>query len=189
MASHALDPAYRRISAEEFLAMDFRGAKAELEDGIIFMMAGGNESHARIAANILAFLRAHLRGSGRRPYGSNFATRIEERTIRFPDVSVYCDRPSAPGNERKQLLGDPQVVFQVLSPSTSSHDQRVKLEEYRRLPGIQEIVIVDPDQQRVRVVRRTGAENWTDDWLAVGADAPLPSLSLSIPQAEIFARD
>lgn len=189
MATHALNPAYRRVSVEEFLAMDFGGAKAELEDGIIFMMVGGSEAHARIAANILIFLGARLRGSGCRPYGSDFATRTEERTIRFPDVSVYCNQPAAPGNERKQLLGDPQVVFEVLSPSTSSHDQRVKLEEYRRLAGTQEVVLVDPERERVRLVHRTGAENWTDDWLPTGADIHLPSLSLAIPHDEIFARD
>jgi hypothetical protein len=53
MNTVALDPAYRRISVEEFLAMDFGDAKAELEDGLIYMMAGGNEAHARIAGNSL----------------------------------------------------------------------------------------------------------------------------------------
>ena len=52
----ALDPAYRRVTVEEFLAMDLGEAKAELEDGLIYMMAGGSETHARVAANIIGFL-------------------------------------------------------------------------------------------------------------------------------------
>jgi hypothetical protein len=39
MAAIALDPAYRRVSVEEFLKMDFGGARAELEDGLIYMMS------------------------------------------------------------------------------------------------------------------------------------------------------
>jgi Uma2 family endonuclease len=189
MTAVALDPAYRRISVEEFLDMNFGGAKAELEDGLIYIMAGGSEMHARVAANIMIYLGSRLRGSGFRPYGSDFATRTAERTIRFPDVTVYCNDPSAPGNERKQLLGDPQVVVEILSPSTSSYDQKIKLEEYRALAGVQEIVLVDPQTERVRLVRRTGVAGWIDDWLDAGTDLILPSLDLTIPHAEIFARD
>lgn len=169
--------------------MDFGAAKAELEDGIIRMMAGGSEAHARIAGNIFSYLRVQLRRSGCLPYNSDFAARTDPATIRFPDVSVYCDQPAKPENARKQLLGDPRCVFEVLSPSTSSHDQRVKLDEYRALAGIHEIVFVDPDRERVRLVRRTGPENWTDDWLPSGSAVTLPSLSVAVPHEDIFARD
>ena len=63
MAQHALDPAYRRVEVDEFLQMDFPGAKAELEDSVVRMMADANEAHARIAANLIAFLLPRLRGN------------------------------------------------------------------------------------------------------------------------------
>jgi Uma2 family endonuclease len=189
MASVALDPAYRRVSVEEFLEMDFGGAKAELEDGIIFMMSGGTEAHSSVAANVLSYLRVALRGSGCRPYGSDFAARTGERTVRLPDVSVHCGNPSSDANRRKQLIGDPLVVFDVLSTSTSSHDQKVKLFEYQELAGVRDIIFVDPDHERVRQVRRTETGGWADDWLQPGGDLYLASLDLSIPYAEIFARD
>lgn len=169
--------------------MDFHGARAELDDGLIFMLAGGSEVHSRIAVNILAYLHAKLRGSGCRTYGSDLAMRTGEQTIRLPDVSVYCNNPANPENQRKQLIGDPQVVVEVLSLSTSSLDQKVKLEEYRGLAGVREIVFVDPENERVRLVCRTAPEDWNDRWLQVGADLFLPSLNLTIPHAEIFARD
>ena len=189
MASVALDPAYRRVSVEEFLAMDLGDAKAELVDGIIFMMAGGSEPHARIAINIIAFLRPKLRGSGCRPYGSDLATRTEHQTIRFPDVSIYCGLSADLINSNKQLLGDPQVVFEVLSPSTSMNDQRVKVPEYKALAGMREIVLIDPDSERIHLTARTPRNGWSDDWLNKGEDLLLPSLNLTITHAEIFARD
>jgi Uma2 family endonuclease len=189
MASIALDPAYRRISVEEFLDMDFGDAKAELEDGLIYMMAGGGEAHARIAANLIASLMPRLRGTGCRPYGSDFAAQTADRSVRFPDVSIHCNNPGSPENAQKKLLGDPRALFEVLSPSTSRHDQKTKLDEYRDLAGTQEIVFVDPESERVRLVRRTGKTGWADDWLQPGEDLHLPSLSLTIPHSEIFARD
>lgn len=189
MMNVALDPAYRRVSVEEFLEMDFGGAKAELDDGIIFMMTGGNVIHARIAANILSYLRIALRGSDCTAFGSDLAARTGDRSIRFPDVSVHCGNPSAPENDTKQLLGDPQVVIEVLSPSTSMLDQTKKLEEYRGLDGVREILLVDPRQERVRLVRRAGVEAWSDAWLSPGTDVELLSLGITLPHAEIFARD
>ena len=42
-----LDPAYRKITADEFLAMDFgTDRKFELDDGVIVMMTGGTEPHS-----------------------------------------------------------------------------------------------------------------------------------------------
>ncbi len=189
MATLALDPAYRRVSVEEFLDMDFGDAKAELEDGLIYMMAGGSEQHARIAANLVIALGVRLRGSGCRPYGSDLAARTGERTIRFPDVSVHCNDPANSGKDKEKLLGDPRVVVEVLSLSTSTKDQKEKVEEYKALSGTSEVVLVDPDRERVRRVHRTADGVWHDGWLPEGSDLHIPSLDITIPHAEIFARD
>lgn len=189
MTTVVLDPAYRRISVEEFLAMNFNDARAELVDGLVYMMAGGSEAHARIAANLIAFLRPRLRGTGCRPYGSDFATRTGPSTVRLPDVSVYCGNPGAPENARRQLLGDPLVVVEVLSPSTASIDQVEKLPEYAGLAGVCDILLVDPATERVRHVRRAPAGEWDDQWLPAGADVAIASLGITLPHAEIFARD
>ncbi len=189
MASVALDPAYRRTTIDEFLAMDIGDAKAELEDGLIYMMAGGNEAHARIAGNIIIYLGLRLRGTRCRPYGSDLAMRTGDMTVRFPDVSVYRDLPASPERDQAKLLGDPRVVFEVLSPSTKAHDQKTQLNEYRNCPGVADIIFVDPQTEQVRIVSRTERGGWTDEWLDVGNDIALPSLDLIIPRIEIFARD
>lgn len=58
------------VTTEQFLRMDFGpDKKAELDHGVVRMMAGGTAAHARVQANVLALLRAALRGTGCRPYG------------------------------------------------------------------------------------------------------------------------
>ena len=186
MASLALDPAYRRVEVDEFLLMDFGGARAELEDGIIFMMAGGTVAHARLAARIIRHLGNALDGSGCEPFGSDFAVRTAERTIRYPDVSIFC---GAPVDEDGQLAGDPRVVVEVLSPSTASHDQKVKLVEYQALAGIREILFVHPDEKWVRIVRRDGETSWSDRRLAADNILVLPSVGASLPLSLVFGGD
>ena len=184
MASIALDPAYRRVSVREFLAMDLGDAKAELVDGLILMMAGGSPRHAAIAMNLAIALGNRLRGTGCRPYGSDLAVRTGEASIRFPDVSVYCrdDNPQKPGEEK--LLGVPRVVFEVLSPSTATNDQITKLAEYRTLAGLQAVVFVDPATERMRVIATN--EKAEAPWLPAGSALDLAMLGVTVPHAEVF---
>jgi Uma2 family endonuclease len=185
----ALDPAYRRVTVEEFLRMDLGDGKAELVDGIISMMAGALNAHNAIQMNVSVALANRLRGSGCRPYGPDQAVRTGASSIRFPDVSVYCNDPASPERDREQLLGDPKVIVEVLSDSTRENDQRFKLLEYQALPGVEAILFLDPATQQVRLVARTGPGGWTDNWLDPGSDVPLTCLGITLPHSELFARD
>jgi Uma2 family endonuclease len=179
-----------RISADQFLAMEFGpDEKVELDNGIVRMMAGGTSRHAHIQGNISSFLRVSLRSTGCTPFNSDMAARTHDYSVRYPDITVYCGNPTAPEKDKAKAFTDPRVVIEVLSPSTSQHDQREKLAEYRDLASVDTILFVDPDAERIRVIQRTGPENWTDNWLASGSDVELPSLDVTLPHSEIFARD
>lgn len=186
----ASQPRYELLTAEQFLEIDFGSdKKAELDNGVIRMMAGGTEAHARIAGNIFAFLRAKLRGSGCRPYTSDMATRTHDRSVRYPDVSIFCQLDIATRPPGALAFDDPRVIFEILSAGTARTDLRVKLDEYKALPSIDTIVFVDTATERVRVVQRTGAGAWSDVQASEPLDVQLPALSVTVPHAEIFARD
>ena len=184
MATSALNPAYRSVTVQEFLELELNDAKAELVDGMIFMMAGGSMRNAAIAANLISALLIRLRGTGCRPYGSDLAVRTGEASIRFPDVSVYCRDAIRQDAGDAKLLGDPRIVFEVLSPSTASNDQITKLAEYRALAGVSGIVFVDPDNERVRLVEPDVVGEGA--WLPSGSALDLPMLGISLPHDEIF---
>ncbi len=182
----ATGPSERLLTAEEFLQIDFGAElKAELDDGVIRMMAGGARDHARIQANVLAYLRVALRGSGCRPYGSDMAVQTHERGVRYPDVTIDCGRSS--DQDTDKVLRNPRVIIEILSPSTRDVDVRVKRAEYRELNSISTIAFIDPAAQTVSVGQR-GQGKWIETLFARSA-IDLPALGLSIPHDEIFARD
>ncbi len=189
MASLALDSAYRRVSVDEFLRMDFGDAKAELIDGVIFMMAGAASQHNLISGNVFATLRTTLRGSGCRPYGSDQAVRTGGGTIRYPDVSVFCGKSSFPDDSRQLLLGEPTVVVEVLSPSTALNDSHEKLPEYCALEAMKCVVLIAPDDERIRKVERGEDGSWTDRWLRADEPLSIATLNIDLDRADIFARD
>lgn len=184
------DTLYQPITVEQFLQIDFPdGRKYELVDGAIRMMTGGTPAHARVAGNIVAFLRPQLRGTGCRAYGSDMGLRIGETNVRFPDVSIYCGNPASVEAEQQRVFDRPVVIVEVLSPSTLKADQNEKLAEYRDIPSLDTIVFVDPDTELTRIVQRLGPTAWRDDLFAQPHDVGLPALDIVIPHAEIFARD
>lgn len=185
-----LVPAFEPITADQFLAMDFGSdRKFELVDGVIRMMTRGTSTHALVAVNILSFLRTKLRGSGCRPYGSDMAVRVDETNIRYPDVSVYCGDPAARDKPEVLSFTDPSVVFEILSPSIRRVDQDDKLREYRAIPSVETIALVDTQSELSRVHQRLGPASWRDDMFAQPHDIELPSLGIVLPHAEMFARD
>lgn len=184
------DPKYRPITVEQFLSIDFGSDKKfELVDGVIQMMTGGTRGHSRVAGNLFAYLRNALRGSGCRPHGSDMGIRTADDNVRYPDVSVFCGRAETKERDRDLVADDPIVLFEVLSRFTTRQDQGDKLEQYRALPSLDTIVLVDPDNELTRIVQRLGPNSWRDDLFAAPHDVELPRLGVTIPHDEIFARD
>ena len=183
----ATQPTYPLLTADEFLEIDFGERKAELDNGVIHMMAGGTARHARVQFNILLALGEKLRGTGCTPYNSDMATRTHDLSIRYPDVTVFCGHDGPEDDERK-AFEDPRVLFEVLSGGTSRTDLRIKLPEYKLLPSVDTIVFVDIATERLRVVQRTGPNGWSEAAHDMPADVALPSLGVTLTHTEIFAR-
>ncbi len=179
---------YPLLTAREFLEIDFGEHKAELDNGVIRMMAGGTARHAAVQINLITALRQRLRGSGCAPYSSDMAVQTHDRSIRYPDVTVYCGRANSLNDDEK-AFDDPRVIFEVLSAGTARTDLRVKLPEYTALPSVDTIVFVDIASERLRIVQRTGPNGWSQQTYDEPVDVSLPSLGVTIPHDEIFARD
>ena len=96
----------RFITPEEFLAIDFGSElKAELDNGVIRMTAGGSLEHARVQMNLMRWFGTALRGSGCRPYGSDAAVRTTLWSVRYPALTIDCapDRGREVEASEKQL--------------------------------------------------------------------------------------
>lgn len=179
---------FEPITVEQFLAFESGDdRKYELVDGAIRLLAGVVRGHARISVNLLCWLGDRLRGTGFRPYSSGLALRTGEVSCRFPDVAVYPGAPFPPERDGDRLLDDPVVLIDI--SASADPDAEHRLAEYRSLPSVDTILLVDPVAERVRVIQRLGPTSWRDDLLAAAHDVELPALGLVVPHAEIFARD
>ena len=122
---------------------------SELIDGHIFMMAPPSRRHQAISRTISTKLATHLAGKRCKVYYSPFAVRLEEDTVVEPDIVVICD-PKKLTNAG--CSGAPDLIIEILSPSSIRHDKYTKFMLYLRT-GVQEYWIVDPDNNAITVCR------------------------------------
>ena len=127
----------------------------ELVDGVAFMMAGPDLAHQDIVGEVFAQLRNALQGKPCRPFVAPFDVRLpklgqsdeQTDTVVQPDVMVVCDPAKI---DRRGIRGAPDLIVEVLSPSTAGHDQVLKRRVYERA-GVQEFWLVHPTDRVVTI--------------------------------------
>lgn len=113
----------------------------ELIDGVAYNMSPAPSTrHQAIAGNFFSCLYRHLTGKTCRPFMAPTDVRLSETDVVQPDILVICD----PGKiTPSHIEGAPELVVEVLSPSTSAKDLREKKWLYQR-SGVREYIVVDP---------------------------------------------
>lgn len=131
--------------------------QAELIDGEAVMMAPPTTAHQLISGEIFRQLANYLEGKKCRAIPAPFAVRLFEKngdgpddvdTVVEPDISIVCDSSKL---DKHGCKGAPDMVVEILSPSTQRHDRLVKLGLYQRA-GVREYWIVNPGDQTVQVM-------------------------------------
>ena len=185
MASNAVT----KVTEEQYLALD-RAAefRSEFLDGEIIAMSGGSMRHARLQQNISSELYICLRGTQCEAFGPDFRVRVSRRMYAYPDVSVVCGKPIL-ADERQDILLNPVVIFEILSPSTEKYDRGVKFQLYRTIDFLKNYVLVDQNQIRIEHYSRETDNTWTlHDHDRLDDEVEIASLGVSLPLSRIYDR-
>jgi Uma2 family endonuclease len=172
---------------EEYLALEREAEfKSEYIRGEIVAMSGGTYTHALIAANVLAGLGARLRGTECHALGSDMRLLIEREGVgTYPDAMVLCGKPEF-HDSRQDVLLNPTLVLEVLSPSTEAYDRGLKFEFYRSIPTLKHVVFVAQNHMSVDVYERTDAGWVLQPALGLDAVAALQAIGVDLPLSEIY---
>ncbi|MDR1250240.1 MAG: Uma2 family endonuclease [Treponema sp.] len=125
----------------------------ELIDGKAYMMTTPSRLHQQISGELSGALWAFLKGKPCKVYAAPFSVRLHpaenlsDDTVVEPDLVVVCDSSKL---DRRGCNGAPDLVVEILSPSTSRHDRIVKFQKYRE-EGVREYWIADPEEKSLVV--------------------------------------
>jgi len=168
----------------EYVAFEnFSDARHEYLEGEIYAMAGGTEEHAVLAAAVISIIRSQL-SRGCRVATSDLRVRVSAKVATYPDATVICgDRQPAP--EDPLAVTNPLVLVEVTSHSTEQYDRGLKLQHYRTMPTLKEILIVSHREQRLSVHRRDGDE-WTVEEAVAGGSVRLESVGVRLDVDDVY---
>jgi Uma2 family endonuclease len=175
------------ITPAEYLeGEELAESRHEYCDGQVQAMSGASDRHNEIAFDVASLIKTKLKGGPCRTFLLDMKLELkpEGKTFYYyPDVFVTC----APEDADSPLIKrQPVLVMEILSPSTWRIDRGEKLQNYKTVQSISEIVFISQDWPEVIVHRRS------DDWRADSFTKPddavrFHSIDLSLALSDIYS--
>jgi len=177
------------ISAEQYLEIErFSETRHEFLDGVVYAMAGESPDHSTICYNLSGITHAQLSSKPCRGFSPNMKVRAGIGGLyAYPDLMIVCGEAKF-HDEQGDVLLNPTVIFEVLSPSTEKYDRGEKFRRYRtEIESLQDYVLVSQDQFRVEHHHREADGGWSQtEAIAKDAVVVLKSIDCTIPLTEVY---
>ena len=142
-------PQYKRNTYADYSAWD-GDERWELINGVPYAMSPGpSEGHQSVLLKLARQLGDYLDGKPCKVFVAPFDVRLNantyDDTVVQPDILVVCDDSKLDG---KSCVGAPDLVIEILSPSTALKDKNLKFKKYLEA-GVREYWIADPDSKTI----------------------------------------
>jgi len=164
------------FAPEDYLTFEREAdTRHEFLDGEVYTMAGESLPHSRICMNLAREVGNSLKGKRCEPLSPNMKIRTSSASLfAYPDLTIVCGEPLF-HDRKKDVLTNPQIIFEVLSPSTAEYDRTTKFQKYRMgnetLTGY---ILVSQDKPFVEHFTKQGNGSWVyqsygaiDDFLKI----------------------
>lgn len=127
------------VTFDEFMQMPKEENKSyELIEGIVYMTPSPSREHQMIAYELTGRMYPIMKKLGCTAVGE--LDIIHQGDVLKPDMMVFCNRDDE----------IPEIVFEILSPSTRHRDLGIKLVKYEQM-GVKEYWIIDPKAKTITI--------------------------------------
>ena len=176
------------VTPEEYLAAErLSETRSEYSDGGVYPMTGATANHIRIVANITTELNIQLRGRQCDVFPIDMKVRLpDSHKFFYPDVAVVYGELRF-HDDRKDIITNPDLVIEVLSPSTEAFDRGAKFHAYQTIETLKEYVLVAQDRHVIEQFVRRDDGKWSYT-SAVGLESSLvlPSVGCTLSLNAVY---
>jgi Uma2 family endonuclease len=189
-----------RVTVEEYLRAERAASERHVYlDGRVWAMAGESLSHGRVCTNLTGMFYLQLLGKRCEPLSKDtkvrsgpagpWPTRSTKGLYSYPDVVVVCGEPEFL-DERQDVLTNPTVIVEVLSPSTEAFDRGAKFERLRLWNStLTDYILVSQDRPLVEHFTRLPDESWRmTEHRRSDAARIVGGIGVRLPLAEVYGR-
>lgn len=192
----ALPETLPSFTPDEYLAFERESeSKHEYLDGVIYAMAGSRPAHSTICVNLSEIITRQLRGTLCRPFSSDMKVRCtpfsspakkKRGLFAYPDLVVVCGEPVY-HDDQQDVLTNPTLIVEVLSPSTEAYDRGEKFWRYQGLASLTDYLLVAQHCPRLEHFAKQPHGQWLYT-LAAGLTGSIfiASVDCHLPLAEVY---
>ncbi len=164
-----------------------KGDKGWIFEGKVVAMAGASLAHNRIVANLVKKIGNFLEDKSCEILPSYIRISAPSyKSYMYPDATIVCGEPELEDDEF-DILKNPSVIFEALSPSTEDHDRGKKFFFYRQISSFKEYILIDTTKYFVEVSSRQPDNSWLFEEIS-GEDAALhiATIDYNLPLKELY---
>jgi Uma2 family endonuclease len=174
------------LTEEQYLQIEREALdKSEFRDGRMFAMAGCSVNHALLSASIITLLHRQM-PAGCRTVTSDLRIKVSAAGLyTYPDCSVICGELQYSGDQ-KDVVTNPLLIVEVLSPSTEDYDRGKKFEMYRTIESFREYLVVHQDRRHVEHFSKQDDGSWVLREYSEGSIG-IVRLGVQIEMSELYA--
>ena len=137
-----------KLTYEDYVRIPDDGRRHEIIDGVHYVSAAPAFYHQRVSARLLSELVIAIDRPGLgQVVAAPVDVQLSKHDIVQPDLVVILAANESIITPAK-VVGSPNLLVEILSPSSIRHDRERKWRLYERA-GVREFWIVDPDERRV----------------------------------------
>lgn len=152
----------RRYTLEEYFAIE-RACEARYEywQGEVYAMSGASPAHVQIQINLITLLRSQLRERPCRLFSSDMRLKVPSLPpYRYPDLSALCGEAVFERIGGLEVLTNPTLIVEILSPTTEAFDRGDKFTHYKSIPNFSEYLLVAPHRPHVGQYLKQSDDVW-----------------------------
>jgi len=177
-----------KITLEEYFELDKNAeGRFEYHDGFAFEMSGVSITHADIKANLMTVLKNTVASGDCKINPANVRIKVPKLpTYRYADLSALCEKRIVEQIAGLDVLINPSLIVEVLSPSTAYYDRGEKFTEYKSIESFKEYLLVDQNREFVTLYAKHNEKFWFQSEYVGGETLKLESLDCELSVDEIY---
>lgn len=176
-------------SVEQYLAYERESdIRHEFVGGDVMAMAGASERHNQITSALNFLLYGQLLDRNCSVFQSDMRVKADELVYYYPDVVATCGDTKYL-DDRHDILLNPTVVIEVLSPSTEDYDRGRKFANYRKISSLRDYILVAQHEIKVEHHTLKTGEGWLlKDFTQADDIIELPSIDCTLALSDIYRK-
>mgnify|MGYP001609010791 FL=1 len=179
----------RSFTVEEYLRLERKdGSKHEFYQGKVLSKSGSGRRHNLICSNMTIAIGSRVVRQRNEVYVNDMRVSLNSKNFCYPDLIVAGAGPKFDPVEIDVLL-NPTVIIEVLSPATSMRDKTEKLEGYLAMESVRECLLVKENELKVEQYSKQTIKQWLYKIYDGREDiVSLDAINCKISMSEIYSQ-